>query len=464
MLDLKTIKNACGLITIVNERGFMTLATGYLVSENYVATCAHVVENVEVGNIDIDFGGDNKKVRHVRINKESDCAVLTLSESTVNITPLRLGECEWKAAWNSYGYPALAKGSGLTMSGIVSDPDARDDLKASVLELTSPEVAAGMAAPIHGFSGSPVIVNDVVVGHLKRFLSDPANPANPAYGKVYATRSKCVHDLLLENSISDSSLDQLVSSPPSPVKPPEPGSEEYSSQYLKIHQLFNEWSTKDMPMGKAGLVASESFIQLGEPKEALKVLSAVPKGLRNEQLRALALAKIDTPDTLNESMQILEKLNQEGHFDAETGKLLGGQYKKMWEISGDSDHLQKSHNIYLNTYKKTRDTNPGINAAATALWLKDKPTSEKIAQEIINKMNHVSLESNDGWALATKGEAMLLTGDLENAKKWYTQAVKRFDYDDKGAVKIMQSQAQRNLKALVLNKNAMENIFIDTKK
>jgi hypothetical protein len=463
VLDLKAIKSACGHITLTDERGFPKAGTGYLIAADRAATCAHVVDNAETGNIQIDFGGKTRQVWHVRINKESDCAVLTLSENIVGVTPLKLGECEWNAAWHSYGFPAVAKGAGLTMSGVVSDPDARDDLKAAVLELTSPEVAAGMAAPIHGFSGSPVIVNDVVVGHLKRFLSDPNEPTRPAYGKVYATRSECVHDLLLEDSVSDSTVAPLVASPPSPVQPPKLGSEEYASQHRKILQLLEEWSTEDMPPGKAVLVASESLIQLGEPDEALKVLNTVPMGLRNEQLRALALAKIGEPDTLDESILILEKLRQEGHFDAETGGLLGGRYKQEWQRSGDSNHLRKSHTMYLDTFKVTRDPYPGINAAATALWLKDKSTSEYIARQILEMMNDVSLESTDGWALATKGEATLLTGDAERAKQWYAQAAKRFNYG-KGAIEAMRSQAQLNLKALGLKADAMEDVFLDKEK
>lgn len=466
MPTLKEIISACGHITLTDERGFPKAGTGYLVASDRVATCAHVVEKATASDIRVDINGKIRRVKNICVNKESDCAVLVLTDSLVDVSPLKLGgECKWKATWDSYGFPAVAKGAGVTMSGVVSNPDARDDLNAVVLELTSPEVSAGMAAPIHGFSGSPVIVNDVVVGHLKRFLSDPDQPNRPAYGKVYATRSECVWNLLVEDNLADSA--DLPSLPPAalvlqPVQPPAPGSTEYALQHRKIQKLLKEWTTKDMPPGVAGLVASESLIQLGEPDEALKVLKTVPTSIRNDQLRALALAKIGKPETLDESIRILEKLQSTGHFDTETGGLLGGRYKQEWQQSGDSNHLRKSHIMYLDTFKATRDPYPGINAAATALWLKDKPTSEKIAQQILDILSNVTLESSDAWALATKGEATLLTGDAEHAKKWYEQAAKRYNYA-KGAIAAMRSQAEHDLTALGLKKNAFDGIFTNKK-
>jgi hypothetical protein len=47
------------------------------------------------------------------------------------------------------------------------DPDSKDDQKAPVLLLRSKQIAAGEGASLHGFSGSPVLVSGMVVGHLK---------------------------------------------------------------------------------------------------------------------------------------------------------------------------------------------------------------------------------------------------------------------------------------------------------
>jgi tetratricopeptide (TPR) repeat protein len=53
-----------------------------------------------------------------------------------------------------------------------------------------------MASPLHGFSGSPVLVEGKVVGHIKRVLSDPDYPGRPALGIVYAVPSRAVLGLL----------------------------------------------------------------------------------------------------------------------------------------------------------------------------------------------------------------------------------------------------------------------------
>src|SRR5262249_1132974 len=54
----------------------------------------------------------------------------------------------------------------------------------------------GNASPLHGFSGSPVLVDGAVVGHLTKHLGDPDDRRRAAYGLVYACPIRAVHDLL----------------------------------------------------------------------------------------------------------------------------------------------------------------------------------------------------------------------------------------------------------------------------
>ncbi len=462
MLTLDEIVAACGHISVTTDLEQSKAGTGYLIASNRVATCAHVVEHATAGSIAIDFDGIKREARILRTNGDSDCAILELNDPLVEVQPLRLGgECKWKATWDSYGFPSLARGAGVTMSGIVSNPKAKDDRQAFVLELTSPELAAGMAAPIHGFSGSPVIVDGVVVGHLKRFLSDPENPLRPAYGKVYATPSDCVSNLLNDNNNGDSFHlfpFMLTPSTLSPVEPPPPGSNGHMQHLQKIRELLQKWPSQDMPPGLAGLVASESLIQLGEPNEALNILATVPAGVKNDQLRALALAKIGLPSTLDASIRILENLRRVGHFDAETGGLLGGRYKQIWQRSRSAVDLRKAHDMYLCTFETTKNPYPGINAAATALWLDEKPTSEEIAVRVLTIFDDLTLDASDTWALATKGEALLLTGNVNEAKNWYARAAERCNYA-KDTVQIMRQQAERDLDALGFDVSVFDDIF-----
>jgi len=451
-IDISEIVAACGLIETEDSRG-----TGYLVSENRAATCAHVVEGAGEVAIAIDFNGIKRFARVRSVNRKSDCALLILEKPLQGVRPLPLGgQCKWKAPWDAYGFPESGKGAGVTMMGIVSNPNAQDDLKASVLELTSPEVAAGMASPLHGFSGSPVLVDGVVVGHLKRYLPDFENPGRPAYGKVYATHSACVLRLLGGESTRPGD-------DPPPVDPPPSGSPSAVDDSRRVRQLLESWSaTKEarlkLPKGTGELVAAEALIQLGEPGQALTLLKAVPPTLRVDQLRALALAKTKVPENIDASIEILKKLRRSGHLDEETGGILAGRYKQKWQETGNKRFLEQSFNVYRDTFKLTKDYYPGINAAATALWLKKPSESKRIARMVLSRLEKVPQEQMDHWQLATKGEAYLLIGELDKAKKSYGKAVERCAHA-KGSVQIMQQQARLDLKVMGLTENAIDDVF-----
>jgi hypothetical protein len=113
------------------------------------------------------------------------------------VQPLPLaGGVTRKAVWDGYGFARVGKGHGLPLTGEVLDPDGRDTRNSPAIIVYSNQVAAGMASPLHGFSGSPIVVNDAVVGHLKRFVSDPDDELRPAFGLVYACPSSAVLKLL----------------------------------------------------------------------------------------------------------------------------------------------------------------------------------------------------------------------------------------------------------------------------
>jgi len=449
MLTLDEIIAACGHITSVNSLGIQVTGTGYLIAPNLVATCEHVVNDAAHETIKIMFDGTVKFAKSVRVNPDTDCAIIELTDPLASVTPLTMGgACTWEATWHSYGFPAAANGAGITMKGIVSNPKARDDLHAEVLELTSPEVAAGMATPLHGFSGSPVIVDGVVVGHIKRFLSDPAEPLRPAFGKVYATRSACVIGLFDENALFE----------PPPIVPPQAGSLAYVDHLHHVLDLLGQWSNADMPPGQAGLVAAESLIQLGVPEKALNVLNAVPQSFRKDQLFALALAKTQQPDNIDKAVKILEALQASGHFDAETGGLLGGRFKQMWNQSGKKVDLERSHKMYLATFAESDDPYPGINAAATALWLGNKPESEQIALKVLEIVDAKSPGRMDHWDIATKAEALLLSGNTDQAKKWYKKAALRCDFAPE-SINTMRSQAKKHIDHLGIGKNVFDDVF-----
>lgn len=451
MLDISEIVAACGLISAEDSQG-----TGYLVAPDRVATCAHVVQDAVGEEISIAFNGTEWEATVGLLNRESDCAILLLKKPVSDTQPLRLGgRCKWKAPWDSYGFPSVGRGAGVTLAGIVSNPDAQDDLGRPVLELTSPEVAAGMATPLHGFSGSPVLVDGLVVGHLKRFLPDLDNPDRPAYGKVYATRSECVLNLFRRGEHRTAA--PSLQAPPT-VDPPIPGSAAARVHAQRVQELVRKWSQADMPEGAAALLAAESFIQLGRPGQALKVLRTAPMSIRADQLRALALAKTGKPTRIDESIEILKKLRKAGHLDEETGGILAGRYKQKWQQTGDKRFLRQTYKVYVDTFKNTKHWYPGINAAASALWLEEALESKTIARQVLRHLKGLSSAQMDQWQLAAKGEAYLLTGNLDSAKKFYSEAVARCP-GAKESIRTMQRQARLDLKALGLSGSELDDVF-----
>lgn len=188
------LKAACALI----DAGKGVEGTGYLVAPDVVVTCEHVIRGANRGDkVDVHLGGNILPATLTEFDEQTDCAYLTLKEKIKEVTPLPLaGECRRKVEWDGYGYPGLAKGAAVPLNGIVMDPKGQDKAKRASLILYSPQVAAGMAANVHGFSGSPVMVERMIVGHLTRILGDDENPGKAAYGYLYAVPSEAVLKLL----------------------------------------------------------------------------------------------------------------------------------------------------------------------------------------------------------------------------------------------------------------------------
>jgi len=81
------------------------------------------------------------------------------------------------------------EGAAVPLNGIVMDPGAGQGQARFSDPVFSPG-SAGMAANVHGFSGSPVMVERMIVGHLTRILGDDENPGKAAYGYLYAVPSE----------------------------------------------------------------------------------------------------------------------------------------------------------------------------------------------------------------------------------------------------------------------------------
>jgi hypothetical protein len=208
------LKAACALIQAGN-----TVGTGYLVAPDLVATCNHVVESVrEGGPVHLRFRNPDLAVdgRVARADGASDCAIVQLNEPAEDRPLLSLTRgSTYDALWLTYGYPHVAAQDGVFFAGKVDDPDGRWNDR-PVLVLTSDKIAAGMATPVHGLSGSPVVVGTAIVGHIASVRPDPDFPGRAAFGEVFA--SSCDGVLALLRALGRPAA---VSAPPAPAAPAE---------------------------------------------------------------------------------------------------------------------------------------------------------------------------------------------------------------------------------------------------
>ena len=616
----EAMKAACARILAGNSKG-----SGYLVDHDRVVTCAHVVKPIgEGGKATVTFATTELEATILKLDETSDAAVLTLSHPLDDIAPLKLaGSVDRKASWDGYGFPDLNKGKGLPLEGAVMDPDSTDDQNVPVLLLKSEQVAAGEGASLHGFSGSPVLVSGLVVGHLKRYIKDKESPLRPAYGYVFATPSSAVLRLLgtqpavpvvrpteplfpttslptleeneyhvfisyrstdrkwadqlvtrlegigfkvfidhreliagdqlanrlqtaldrsrsavvlmskgwleskwcqeegnalLHNAVEHSSfrvvpvrIDNCIppalwnsriwldfsraSGPEGPrfrqlqfallgkTPPPEDATETtvFKAETAatdelirevraagaggseRVYVLWNKWREAEMPDGPANLIVARSLISLARPDQALKVLKHAQPGDRADQLRALALAKTDNID---EAIQLLrklydrKKLEPDSNMDSETGGILAGRYKQRWIKGGRTNNadLRAAFETYRETFERTKDSYPGINAAAMAMELGDRAEMVRLAQQVLLVLQGARVEELDHWKLATFGEIYLLLSEMDNAKKWYGKAVASCPECHQD-IAVMRRQARRNLEKLGLERNALDAVL-----
>ncbi|WP_041791781.1 AAA-like domain-containing protein [Stigmatella aurantiaca] len=210
--DLASLRSACVKVTC--EDG--TVGTGYLIAPDKAVTCEHVVRRVKKdGHVSLSFFDGSVHAASVeRVDASMDVALLRLPPDAPSVPPLRLvGDVERHQPFELVGFPQLMGGQHLLLSGRVHDPVGRDNRGASAIVLYSDMVAAGPGALMHGYSGSPVIVNGAVAGHLRRVLIDSAaDRASAEMGLVFATPGREVLRFLL--------ADAPPAAAPGPAQPP----------------------------------------------------------------------------------------------------------------------------------------------------------------------------------------------------------------------------------------------------
>ena len=374
--------------------------TGYLIAPNRIATCHHVIdlwEPAEKHEVKIGFPKSiAREACVIKSDQKTDCAILGFEEP-VTTTPLTIGDpLEVQTYWEGYGFPHSAGGDGLYFKGEVLIPKTEDQTGREVIQLYSPMAGSGAATPLHGFSGTPILVSGVVVGHMIRHVGDPDDLKRPAFGMIYAAPIRGV-EAILDVKPAKRHVD-----PPKLTE---------AKGFVEEMRKSGAQQARELDAPKdATLASAKILIGQNRPDLALELLGSVPDAgtLQSKQMYALALAKAGKT---KESIARLRELINNGADDHETLGLLAGRYKDSWRQTGNVAALRAAYETYRDTFQKTNDSFNGINAAATALYCGERVASAILAEKVSTLFEDA--KDLNHWNLATVGEAWLLQGKLD---------------------------------------------------
>lgn len=226
----------------------------------------------------------------------------------------------------------------------------------------------------------------------------------------------------------------------------------------RLLEAWQRLSERGEPSREARLDVAEQLVQMARPEDALEILSGAGEGVRVSQLRALALDKRGRTGDSDRALEILVALRARGALDGETGGMLGGRYKRRARAADDRILLGVALDVYRDTWLETGDTYPGINAASLALELEGPEESRALAADVLEAVEALPASEVDHWIYATRGEAHLLLGELDEARRWYQRAV-RADHNAWQSIADMRAQARIVLELLGHPRKALDDVF-----
>lgn len=452
---LKRLKPACALVDTGRNLG-----TGFLIGEGRLVTCDHVIDKADKATC--HFGDDRSKIADFRVvarYPDLDSAVLEAIDPSAfaGVDALAVAPTENSLDnWWGWGFPAHVDGQGVPVWGQVADydsvgPDSRHTIQLFVENLV------GNSAQLGGFSGAPVLIGDSVVGMIYRVLAGKSDGQMARFGMIYALPIGPDHPALGGTSLPHSPQ------PPAFV-PVEPTNQEWeqlrlfttlkkASSSKSILRVLDEWSANgavSMP-ANVHLLAAERLLGMGAANAALQVLGKHHLEPRAIQLSALAHSLLGEHDKAY-GMITTQPLS------AESGGIAGGIYKRKYFDTGNRTWLQGSFEEYDRSYKAEHDPYPGINVAATALWLGKHDLSRARANEVQKLLEVKPVAERDHWYWATLGEAAMLSGDMNSALDFYGKAVGN-EPGHQRDIAVMRRQARRNLDALKAEREPFEAVL-----
>ncbi|HZH32213.1 MAG TPA: TRAFs-binding domain-containing protein [Pyrinomonadaceae bacterium] len=206
---------------------------------------------------------------------------------------------------------------------------------------------------------------------------------------------------------------------------------------LALSDLLAIWRARDPSRWARSAEVHQQLgarlLKLGELLLAYDVLSEGlkfrPGDLRLRQLQAHALTRLGATERAN---ALLLALYEEGQRDEETVGMLARTHKDLWQQAADpaerERQLQQSYKFYEEAYQLSGGYWTGINAATIAVLSGRREHARALAVEVralclADLRRMVETGGDRYWALATLGEAALVSEDWPEAARRYDEAL-----------------------------------------
>lgn len=189
-------KSCCRIVDAAGSSG-----TGFLVTPDLVLTCKHVVKGSANGDsVNVHFDSRSTTGVIIESDAERDWALVKLADAVAGGKSLKLSPDvpSPEQPGESYGFPSVAGGAGVGIKVVIHQAQGKDQLHRDSLILRSNQLSGSEP---QGFSGSPVLVDGLVVGMLRSIIPDVN--AQPQFQLVYACPSPMLLAALRKHGISD---------------------------------------------------------------------------------------------------------------------------------------------------------------------------------------------------------------------------------------------------------------------
>lgn len=211
-LTISRLLESCAYLQWTPPGSTPKRGTGYLIGPSLIATAQHVIDEEGVPPpeiIEVRLADEVHTARRIADDAANDCAVLRLDQPSRQ-PPLRLAlGCTSYEKFLSVGFPVANAQAPLPLFGRVLSPAWPDTDRLISILVYSPALGGQGGSP-YGFSGSPVMIDGVCVGHLKSIIPGDADGSarstrirrlrqratHAQYGYVYVCPVKHVQALL----------------------------------------------------------------------------------------------------------------------------------------------------------------------------------------------------------------------------------------------------------------------------